>query len=277
MRTPLTYYGGKQGLASQIVSTFPVHRIYVEPFAGGAAILFAKPRAQRETLNDLDGEVMRFWKVIREQPNELAAAVATTPYSREEWKTSDEPTDDPVEGARRFLTRIDQSFSRSRESWSVPCIGKGRGRWQPATWENLPPKILAAADRLQGVALECTDALSIIERWDVPDCLIYCDPPYSGPSRTQPHKGYRHDDPEVWDSLVDQLLRVENAAVVLSGYPCDESARLEEAGWARRDLRMRRTVQARDGGSLPFAPEAIWLSPGIEVHDRLPLSMEVRA
>jgi len=268
VRTPLTYYGGKQGMAEQIVQLFPAHRIYVEPFAGGAAVLFAKEPAERETLNDLDGDVMRFWKVIRERPEELAEAVATTPYSRAEWKASDQPAEDDVEAARRFLARIDQSFSRSRESWSVPC---GRGRWQPGTWRNLPPKILAAATRLQGVALESTDAIDVIARWDVEDCLIYCDPPYAGPSRTQPHKGYRHDDPDIWTRLVDQLLTVENAAVVLSGYPCEESVRLEDAGWTRRDLRRRRTVQAREGGTLPFAPEAVWLSPGIEAHGPLSL------
>lgn len=264
MRTPLTYYGGKQGLAEQITRLFPPHRIYVEPFAGGAAILFAKERVERETLNDLDGEVVRFWRVVRDQPDALAAAVATTPYSRDEWRMANEPATDDVEAARRFLVRIDQSFGRSRESWSVPCIGQGRGQWQPATWQNLPPKILAAAERLRGVALENADAMSVIERWDVPDCLIYADPPYAGPARTAPGKGYRHDDPGLWDDLVAQLLKVEFADVVVSGYPCRQSERLEAEGWTRRDLRMRRTVQSRDGGALPLAPEAVWLSPGIE-------------
>lgn len=271
MKTPLTYYGGKQGLADQIIQLFPPHRIYVEPFAGGAAVLFAKPPAERETLNDLDGEVMRFWRVVRDRPDELAAAVATTPYSRTEWRDAGLPAGDDVEDARRFLTRIDQSFSRSRESWSVPCIGRGRGRWQPGTWENLPPKILRAVQRLQGVALENSDALKVIERWDVPGSLIYCDPPYTGPLRTQPHKGYEHDDPDLWDPLVEQLLEVEHADVIVSGYPCEQSEVLEAMGWARRDLRMRRTVQARDGSALPLAPETVWMSPGIEAHESMTL------
>ena len=68
MRTPLTYYGGKQKLARQIVALMPAHRVYLEPFAGGAAVLFAKPRAERETLNDLDGDIVRFWRAVRERP-----------------------------------------------------------------------------------------------------------------------------------------------------------------------------------------------------------------
>lgn len=269
-RTPLTYYGGKQRLAQQIIPLFPAHRSYLEPFAGGAAVLFAKPRAERETLNDADGQVMGFWRALRERPDELAEAVATTPYSRQEWRESNEPADDDVEAARRLLVRIDQSFSRSRESWSVPCIGAGRGRWQPGSWENLPPKLLAAATRLQGVALEHGDALSLIPRWDQPDALIYCDPPYTGVHRTAPSKGYAEDDDgTLWARLCEVLSEVRHAAVILSGYPCEEA---DDLGWPMVPLRMRRTVQSRDGGTLPPAPEVVWLSPNVP--DSIPTLLE---
>lgn len=264
LRTPLTYYGGKQALSRQIVPLFPPHRIYLEPFAGGAAVLFAKPRVERETINDDDERVMRFWRALRERPDELAAAVAATPYSRQEWRESRDQDDveDDVEAARRFLAEIDQSFSRSRESWSVPCIGRGRGRWQPGSWSNLPDRLLAAVDRLRGVALEHGDAMRLIPRWDVPDCLIYCDPPYAGRSRLRPRAGYRRDDDgTLWDRLVAVLAEVKHAQVVLSGYPCEQADRL---GWEMVELSARRTVQSRDGGTLPPAPEVVWLSPNIE-------------
>lgn len=262
MRTPLTYYGGKQMLAAQIVALMPSHRVYLEAFAGGTAVLFNKPRVERETLNDADGTIMRFWRALRERPDELAAAVAATPYGRQEWRESrDHEVDDDVEAARRLLVEIDQSFSRSRESWSLPCIGDGRGRWQPSTWETLPPKLLAAAARLRGVALENEDALTLIPRWDRADAVIYLDPPYAGPLRTEPTKGYRvDDDGTLWARLVDVLLEVEHAAVILSGYPCDEAERL---GWRMVALDRKRTVQARDGSSLPPAPEVVWLSPAV--------------
>lgn len=269
MRTPLTYYGGKQALSAQIVPLFPSHRIYLEPFAGGAATLFAKPRAERETLNDLDGTIMRFWRALRDHPEELAAAVAATPYGRQEWRESrDVDAEDDVEAARRLLVEVDQSFSRSRRSWSPPCLGDGRGRWQPGSWMNLPPKLIAAASRLQGVALESGDAIDLIPRWDLPGALIYCDPPYTGPLRLRGSvsaaggsHGYRHDDDgELWSRLVDALLEVRHAAVVLSGYPCEEADRL---GWRSVNLRMKRTVQSREGDTLPDAPETLWLSPAI--------------
>lgn len=261
-RTPLTYYGGKQRLAAQIVPLMPPHRVYLEAFAGGAAVLFAKPRVERETLNDLDGQIVRFWRVLRDRPADLAAAVAATPYAREEWRASRDGTaEDDVEAARLLLLNVDQSFSRSRESWSIPCIGDGRGRWQPGSWENLPPKILTAAQRLRGVALEHRSAVELIPRWDRSDAVIYCDPPYTGAHRTEPGKGYAVEQDGLWDALVSVLRDVRHASVILSGYPCEEAERLD---WRMVPLRMKRTVQARDGGSLADAPEVVWLSPTID-------------
>lgn len=271
MRTPLTYYGGKQRLAGQIVPLMPQHRVYLEPFAGGGAVLFVKPRVERETLNDVDGRVMRFWRALRERPDELADAVRATPYSRVEWEACRAEPDHPddVEAARRFLVHIDQSFSREGTGWSPPSIlFDRRGRWQSGVWQNMPPKLLAAAERLSGVALECSDALTMLPRYDQPDALIYCDPPYAPSSRLEPGKGYRHDAGEsLWPDLVEILRGLEHAAVILSGYPCPE---VKDLGWRSVALRHNRTVQARRGSTLSAAPEFVWLSPGL--HEPLTLA-----
>ncbi len=261
-RTPLTYYGGKQKLAAQIVELMPPHVAYLEPFAGGAAVLFAKHPAERETLNDVDGQIMRFWRALRERPEELAAVVAATPYSRAEWETSREPAEDDVEAARRLLVRIDHSFSRTGKSWSPPSLLRDRkGRWQPRTWQNMPARLLAAADRLQNVCLECSDAIDLIPRWDLPQTVIYIDPPYIGEHRKHPRHGYVHDaTDDLWPRLVDVLLEIENAAVILSGYPNERAGRLP---WRTIDLSALRNVQARAGGTLPKVPETLWLSPAV--------------
>lgn len=262
MRTPLTYYGGKQRLAAEIVSYMPRHYSYLEPFCGGAAVLFAKPKAERETLNDSDRTIVRFWRALRDRPDELAAAVAATPYGRAEWNDCrDLEVDDDVEAARRLLVNVDQSFSRSRVSWSPPSMLRDRrGRWQPGSWDNLPAKLIAAAHRLKGVCLECGDALDLIPRWDNPQTVLYVDPPYVGPHRMTMAKGYPGNDatPELWPRLVDALLLLEKAMVILSGYPNDEASRL---GWHSVRLHARRNVQTRAGGTLPVVPETIWLSP----------------
>lgn len=258
-RTPLTYYGGKQTLAARIVALMPEHRHYLEPFAGGAAVLFAKPRAERETLNDADGWVMRFWRALRDSPDELAEAVAATPYARGEWETSREPTDSDVEAARRLLVNVYQSFSRTRESWSAASF-RNNG-WQPHTWARMPPLVLAAAERLQGVMLEQGDGVALIQRWDVPGALIYADPPYVGPHRLQPDTGYDHDDaPALWPRLVEVLADLRHAHVILSGYPCDDA---EALGWRSIEWPMLIRGRSRRGEILDRAPETVWLSPNL--------------
>ena len=252
-------------LARSIISLFPKHQTYVEPFAGGAAVLFAKDPAEREILNDLDGDLVRFWRALREQPEALADLIAATPYSREEWERSrPDPDLEDLEAARRFLVEVDQSFGRSRVSW---IVGPWKGRYQPKSWSNLPPLIIAAADRLRTVAIENTDALDLIERCDRPGALLYLDPPYAGEDR-QIRKGYAVDRADLWDDLVPLLLSISSAAVVLSGYPCEQSDLLEEAGWSRKDFQTKRIVQskgkAQDREELNDAPETIWISPGVE-------------
>jgi DNA adenine methylase len=242
----------------------PAHRVYLEPFAGGAAVLFAKPRAARETLNDLDGRVIRFWRALRDRPDELAAVIASTPYSRAEWQACRSCLDaeDDVEAARRFLVWVDQSFSREGTGCSpTSVLFDRRGRRQAGVWANLPDTLTAAASRLAAVALECTDTLELIARYDQPNAVIYCDPPYAGPHRLQPGKGYQHDDAEsLWPALVDVLQRIQHAAVILSGYPCRAAG---ELGWTALPLAHKRTITARAASTVSAAPECVWLSPRV--------------
>lgn len=89
MRPPFTYYGGKIGLAERIVDLMPRHRVYVEPFAGSLAVLFAKPPCVHEIVNDLDGAIVNFWRVLRDKREQLEHACALTPYARAEWLSCD--------------------------------------------------------------------------------------------------------------------------------------------------------------------------------------------
>jgi DNA adenine methylase len=85
---PFAYYGGKTTLAGRIADLLPEHRHYVEPFAGSLAVLLAKPPSPMETVNDLDGNLMTFWRVLREQPDDLARVCALTPHSRAEHQAA---------------------------------------------------------------------------------------------------------------------------------------------------------------------------------------------
>jgi DNA adenine methylase len=230
-------------------------------------VLFARARASREIVNDLDGRVLAFWRAVRDHADDLAAVAAATPYSRAEWAFCREHPigPDDVETARRLLVTIDHSYARSGGSWSSPALLQDRrGRWQPGTWENMPPRILAAVSRLQGVALEQVDAPTLIARSDEPGVVIYADPPYPRSTRSSGGAGYQHDDDgTLWPRLTDALLSIERAQVVLSSYPGPELVPLEEAGWRRVDL-VGQCASSVRRASRGQAPEAVWLSPTID-------------
>jgi DNA adenine methylase len=143
----------------------------------------------------------------------------------------------------------------------------GCGRWRPGVWENLPPRLVLAAERLRGVSLENADALKLIPRWDLPGSVIYVDPPYTGPERVARRIKYDHDDDgTLWSRLVEVLRPIEHAAVILSGYPCEEA---DSLGWRRLDLHANSNVREGIG-----TPETLWLSPHIpEIADDSPQSL----
>lgn len=198
MRPPFTYYGGKQRMASRIVPLLPKHTVYVEPFCGGATILFAKPWPSvtnvdhyREVINDTNGYVVNFFRQLRDNPDELVRLCSLTPYSREECmvaKNLSEGTD--VERARRFFTNVSQSFAHKiGGGWGTGVYSKDSA----ATWCSKIRSLHGTAERLLGVSIENDDALRVIKRWDSPQTLFYCDPPYPGTNQGH-YGGYSHDD-----------------------------------------------------------------------------------
>jgi len=110
-RGPVPYFGSKQSIADWIANLLPDHEHYVEPFCGGLSVLFAKTPSRMETANDLDGDLMTFWRVLRDQPDDLLRACMLTPHSRAEHEATWEPTDDDLELARRIWCRLAQGRS----------------------------------------------------------------------------------------------------------------------------------------------------------------------
>lgn len=110
---PIPFYGGKQRIADRIVAAFPAHDHYVEPFAGGLSVLLAKPQSRVETVNDLDGDLMTFWRVLRDRPEELMRACALTPHARAELAIARDPKGDlpGLEVARRVWLMCSWSAS----------------------------------------------------------------------------------------------------------------------------------------------------------------------
>ena len=113
MKTPLTYYGGKQQLASKIVSLIPEHRIYCEPFIGGAAVFFAKPKSQSEIINDINSEIVNFYEVLQRDFTALQSEVAISLHSRKLHKHAQVIYDNP------------EMFDRIKRAWAIWMLANG--------------------------------------------------------------------------------------------------------------------------------------------------------
>lgn len=229
MNTLLKYPGGKWRIADWIISHFPEHKVYCEPFFGSGAVFFNKPPVYTETINDLDGNVVNLFRVCRDHPAELARLIEFTPFAREEFAACYERADDPVEQARRTIVRYHQSFgtsNSSRNSWkNVQTYGGPRCA---TMWNYLPAAVMECVGRLKEAQIENIDAVELIRRYDDKDTLIYCDPPYL----TSLRKRYIYKCEMSEEKHIELLnvLKASSSMVVISGYDSELYNR-ELQGW----------------------------------------------
>ncbi len=220
----MKYHGGKSKLADWIISQMPPHKCYVEPFGGGGAVLLRKQSAKSEVYNDLSGDVVNFFKIIRERGEEFAALVNMTPYAREEFEIAYEPTDCPMERARRFYIRADLAVtttSQNEKSGFRTAINSSMDySSQFLTWFKRPQVIYKTRDRLARVCIENTDAFKLLDRFDRPHTLFYLDPPYFNETRSAKsvRVGYTHNlTDEQHEELLQKCAGMQSK-IMISGY-----------------------------------------------------------
>lgn len=263
----MRYHGSKWNLALWIISHFPAHSIYVEPFGGGGSVLLQKGRAACEILNDIDREVVNVFRVLRdpELSERLAELLALTPFAEVEFDLSYKRTRDRVEQARRTILRGFLGCG-SRGTTGADRTGfryaDNSGTVGHKVWAKYPDSIQAFCGRLSGVAITCRPAIKLIQQMDgkrdSSTTLYYCDPPYLHSTRENGstwRRSYRHDMTDDDHRQLAEVLRSVRGFVVLSGYPSalyDELypdwERVESRAWA--DGAKERT-------------ECLWLSPRV--------------
>jgi DNA adenine methylase len=268
-RPALRYHGAKWNLGKWIIKHLPPHEVYCEPFAGSAGVLLQKPRSYIEAINDLDGEVVSFFKALRDHPEQLVGAIDLTPYSVKEWELSFFHADDVIEQARRFYVRAYMSICGPTGTWKtgfrrqkVASRGKDdrKGRMTAAaiTFMNTQ-HLYQVAERLRGVTIESMDALKVMKLYDSPQTLFYVDPPYVMSTRGRwRSNAYRHEMSDEDHRGMARILGELEGAVVLSGYNCDLYEELFE-GWERIDRASRTNGAGKRVESSWFSPKVAQL------------------
>ncbi|MFJ3507843.1 DNA adenine methylase [Streptomyces luteogriseus] len=270
VRPPVPYFGSKSRIADWIVRLLPDHDHYVEPFCGGLSVLLAKGPSRMETVNDLDGELVTFWRVLRDRPAEFARVCALTPHSRAEQDAAYAAAPgDELETARRVWVRLTQGRGGTlrRTGWRHYVDPAASGTSLADQLDGYVDRLAAAAERLHAVSLEALPALDLIAKYGKqPRVLLYVDPPYLGSTRA--FANYRHEmTGQVEHRELAAALADCRAAVVLSGYDSPLYAELY-AGWHRYET----AAKADNAKADKSRTEVLWSN--VRLGDQLDLFAE---
>lgn len=222
------WYGGKFNHLNWLLPLLPEATHYCEPFGGSAAVLLNRKPSPVETYNDLDGEVVNFFRVLRDRNEALIRAIGLTPFSREELQRAAEETTtnlSDLERARRFFVRARQVRTGLAQTASV-------GRWAHckltsragmagavSRWLGSVEGLSEIVQRLLRVQIEHADALETIQRYDSEETLFYCDPPYPHSARGDVN-AYRYEMSDRDHCQLAEVLHGVKGKVALSGYRC---------------------------------------------------------
>jgi DNA adenine methylase len=244
LRTPITYYGGKQRLISEILPRIPQHTLYCEPFIGGAAVFFAKEPSKVEVINDTNREVINFYQVCKNHFHKLQALVATSLHSRslhdDAWVVYNKPhLHDEIRRAWAVWVLAAQSFSSSlTNSWGFDLQKGSTSKKIDNKRQDFTEQM---AIRLQRTQIECADAIYIIGSRDTTESFFYVDPPYYN-SNMGHYDGYTESD---FEALL-KLLGTIKGKFLLSSYPSDLLKKYTELhNWSQHKITQRITA---DGG-----------------------------
>lgn len=260
----LRYHGAKYRLAKWLLPFFPPHTVYVEPFGGAAGVLLHKPRHYAEVYNDLDGDIVNFFRVVRDPllRERLIEAVIMTPYARTEFDDAWGQSHDPVERARRIAVRAQMGFGSAGATKGTTGFRIDTRRkygTSQALWARFPDNIAFTGDRFTGVLIENRPAINIMRQHDGADTLHFVDPPYVHSTRTMGQgksRGYAHEMTDAdHRELLDVLLDLEGK-VIVCGYPND-LYREALQGWQFHTTKA--CISAGRGTAL--RDECCWINP----------------
>lgn len=258
---PFGWYGGKFSHLSWLLPLLPKCHHYCEPFAGSGAVLINRAPSPVETYNDLDGEVVNFFRVLRDEKDRLVEAIGLTPFSREEFAVACKLNSSlaPLERARRFYVRARQVRTGLAQTASLGrwanCKNTSRAGMSGVVsrWLGGVLVLPQIAERLLRVQIENRPASDVIRLYDSKDTLFYCDPPYVHNTRGDA-KAYGHEMTDEEHADLAKLLNRAIGMVAVSNYQCDLMEELYPSARWHKTLSGARTNHATKGTRI----EVLW-------------------
>ena len=255
--SPLKWHGGKSYLAARIVAMMPAHTHYVEAYAGGLSVLLAKnPDGVSEVVNDLDGELSAFWRVLQGEATyeRFRRRMERTPFSERSYQEAVRGSD-TIRGcfgkgygvvgdaefmaACHFFVRCRQSLAGRMEAFAPLSRNRTRRGMneQASAWLSAVEGLPAVHARLKRVVVLNRDALDVIRQQDGPNTLFYADPPYCHSTRATTKEYGEHEMSDDMHAALLGVLGAVKGRFILSGYRCDlyDAAALKY-GWKREDI-----------------------------------------
>ncbi|MBN6597027.1 DNA adenine methylase [Citrobacter sedlakii] len=262
----IRYHGGKFLLAPWIISFFPKHRCFVEPFGGAASVLLRKEPSEAEVYNDLDGDVVNLFRVLRDPvtSRSLIDACALTPYSRTEFLNAYEPTNDRIEQARRLIVRATMGFGSAgatKGTTGFRLDTKRNSSTAQRVWARQPDNLVAVASRFAGVLVENRPAIQCMRDHDTESTLHFVDPPYVHDTRTGSTKtsAYRFEMSNAEHVELLNAMKELQGMVIVCGY---DSKLYNDSlvGWQR----VTRTTAANGHSGSVQRTECLWINPAAQ-------------
>lgn len=248
------YLGSKYSILPWLLPLLPETKSFVEVFGGSMVVTMNRKPSPIETYNDINGEVVNFFRMLREKPEELITALYLTPHSRKEYESAwMDPADTPLEQARKFFVRLRQSFlatgSQNRQKGWESSIRESRCKISEAVNKNLNSveNLWKVVRRIKEVQIECRPWQKIMEFYDTPETLLYLDPPYDREKRSG-GSDYKHDFTEKDHIELHDIAIKCKSRVAVSGYDSDFMKELWSdyfyiPGPARKNNRSNRQVR----------------------------------
>lgn len=258
IRPPFCYIGAKTKLLEWIYSFFPEHTTFVDVFGGTGVVTFNKIPSKNDVYNDINSNIVNFYRVLRNEykRNQLQDLIALTPYSREEFNSCKESSEDEVEEARRFYVRQNQSFSATGRTWGFE---KNKNCTVSRFYNTALGEVLA---RMQSITFENVSFEKCFELYDSETTLFYCDPPYVETWGTYEYAYFFGEEEQ--KKLIDTVKNVQGF-VIISGYQHDSFNELLEFGWTMKTKEfkctMKNTKQSKDVNR--DRTECLYLSPRV--------------